>query len=803
MGAIAIACLLALPFGGAARAAFTGYNGASTDIAYDDATGVHSTGGLNVAGASDPVWRPDGGKIAYVTGGQIFVANADGTGAAAVATGTEPAWSSDGTKLAYVRLGEIYTANADGTGEVNVTNSLVDDRDPAWSPSGSQIAFARKVGDVISKYQIFVMNADGTGQTQLSTSITVNDEHPAYSPDGGTIAFQSDRDVNTQIYSMSSGGGSATRLTNTTSNEVEPTFSPEGDLIAFARPDPGGGIFTMPAGGGSATQVVSGAADHNPDFRAFAPLNTSPPSISGSLQVGATVSASPGSWRGAVSSKYTYQWSSCSSGSCTPISGATSSSYTIAGGDQGKTLRVAVSARNAGAAVTAMVPAPGVSEANSNETGFIGGEGPLILTLPKIIVGFGSLERAPTIGFSVSATTGTWQSQLPLTFKFQWRKCERLGGPCSDIVGATTSTLLVTGDLIGRELIIAVTAHNDKGDTYIESERSRAVTGLPPHSLGTPPIIGTNEVGQTLTVTGGLWSTVSGRAPTSIVFDWRRCDAFGNLPSCVSIPGATTTLLTGFGSSSYRLTDADLDKTIRVYITGRNSVGSETIITNHTFPTLPKRKFVPSATVPPSIKGKPHPGQRLTANIGTWSGDDPISYKVFWRRCDATAANCRTLNTKGAQTYMLRRADLGHTLIVIVLATNAAGATQASSAPTLPITLQPKSKRGRRIVGTNRSDYIAGGANDDTLLGRGGNDTIVGGAGNDLIDGGAGNDVLDGGRGADRIFGGTGSDTIVATDGDEDTIDCGPGNDRVFLDQDDTAKNCESVSYSAPPTSEP
>lgn len=829
-GAIALASLLALPFGGAARAAFTGYNGASADVIYNVGTAVQSTGGFPSMGGpltgTDPAWRPDGGKVAYVSGNDIFVADANGSGRHALNLGdgtspaSAPAWNEDGSKLAYVKgltpSRQIWTAtvSADASTaipELNRSQSGTDDVDPAWSPD-DEIAFVRTAatGPFTGTQAIFVMAADGSGQLQVTT-FGFADGHPAWSPGGSTIAFDSTRDApapvppalpTRQIYEVSPSGGNPTRLTNATSDDFEPTYSPEGDQIAFVRGATG--IVTMPAGGGTVSSPLSGTSGGmNPDWHSQAPLNLSAPTISGSTQVGATLFASQGSWRGADPSKFTYQWSQCSGGSCSAISSATSSSYTLTGADQGKTLKVTVTARNAGAPTTATISDPGVSAKESAETGFVGGEGPLILTLPQIIVGFGSLEGAPTIGFSVFATTGTWKSELPLTFKYQWRKCERNNGPCSDIPGATFSSLLVTGDLVGRELVIAVTAHNDKGDTYIESQRSLAVTGLAPHALGTPPITGTNEVGQTLNVTGGLWSTVGGRAPTSFIFEWRRCDAFGNLPSCVPIAGATTTSLTSFGTSSYRLTEADIDKTIRVYITGRNSVGSETIITNHTFPTLPKRKFVPSPAEPPSIKGEAHPGQKLVVDLGTWGGDTPISYTVFWRRCDATAANCRTLNTRGRQTYVLKRADLGHTLVAVVNATNQAGTSQALTAPTPPVTLLPKRKKGRRIVGTNRSDYIAGGAFDDTLIGRGGNDTINGGAGNDRIDGGPGNDVLDGGRGVDTVLGGTGSDTIVATDGEKDEIDCGAGNDRAFVDADDSVKGCEVVSYSTPPTATP
>jgi len=58
--------------------------------------------------------------------------------------------------------------NGDGSSKTNVTNDPGSDRDPAWSPDGSKIAFVR--ADASSNYRILVMNADGSGQTPLTTT---------------------------------------------------------------------------------------------------------------------------------------------------------------------------------------------------------------------------------------------------------------------------------------------------------------------------------------------------------------------------------------------------------------------------------------------------------------------------------------------------------------------------------------------------------------------------------------------------------------------------------------------------------
>src|SRR5439155_12091092 len=97
-------------------------------------------------------------------------------------------------------IGEIYVMNADGSGQVNLTNNPVDDAYPVWSPDGSKIAFytARD-----GNYEVYVMNADGSGQVNLTNNAAA-DYYPAWSPDGSKILLDSGRNGGgyPEIYDM-------------------------------------------------------------------------------------------------------------------------------------------------------------------------------------------------------------------------------------------------------------------------------------------------------------------------------------------------------------------------------------------------------------------------------------------------------------------------------------------------------------------------------------------------------------------------------------------------------------------------
>jgi len=119
----------------------------------------------------------------------------------------------------------VFAMNADGSGQMDLTNNAAVEQDPSFSPSGSRITFARLQAPPGGNYDVFAMNADGSGQVNL-TNNAADDLGPSFSPDGSRIAFTSNRDGNYEIYVMNADGSGQTRLTNNPADDYGPNWQP-------------------------------------------------------------------------------------------------------------------------------------------------------------------------------------------------------------------------------------------------------------------------------------------------------------------------------------------------------------------------------------------------------------------------------------------------------------------------------------------------------------------------------------------------------------------------------------------------
>lgn len=101
-----------------------------------------------------------------------------------------------------------------------------------------------------------------------------------------------------------------------------------------------------------------------------------------------------------------------------------------------------------------------------------------------------------------------------------------------------------------------------------------------------------------------------------------------------------------------------------------------------------------------------------------------------------------------------------------------------------------------KLSGRRGDDRIRGCAGDDDLSGGSGADKLLGDRGIDFVVGGRGGDELNGGPSEDDLIGGDGGDVIDARDGNQDTIDCGPGKDTAIVDDaEDGVFDCERIRF--------
>jgi Tol biopolymer transport system component len=194
-----------------------------------------------------------------------------------------PGENSDGNS-------ELFVMNVNGTGLTQLTSSVggLGVVNPQISWNGLKIVFASdrdlvSGGNADGNYEIFTINVDGTGLTQLTntTGGRVNfgfqgNTGPCFDPKAQKIVFSSDRDLvpggnsdgNNDLFVMNTDGSGLAQLTATSggwgigggclnANDTQVILDSDRDLVPGGNTDGNYEIFSMKANGGGFVQLTN------------------------------------------------------------------------------------------------------------------------------------------------------------------------------------------------------------------------------------------------------------------------------------------------------------------------------------------------------------------------------------------------------------------------------------------------------------------------------------------------------------------------------------------------------------------
>lgn len=196
------------------------------------------------------------GRIAFVFGPDIYTMNADGsdvrqlTNMGDTNSASWESWSPDGKKIVFCEfpapdfVGQLWTMDADGRNQHMVlAEPGISELRPSFSPDGNTVIFSRGYTtngnpQLPLIVQLYKINTDGTGLTQITTHTTpgVHDYGARYSPDGRTIYFQADQagGIIDAIYAIDAAGTESPReITPAEIGARRLDVSPDGASIAF------------------------------------------------------------------------------------------------------------------------------------------------------------------------------------------------------------------------------------------------------------------------------------------------------------------------------------------------------------------------------------------------------------------------------------------------------------------------------------------------------------------------------------------------------------------------------------------
>lgn len=368
-----------------------------------------------------------------------------------------------------------------------------------------------------------------------------------------------------------------------------------------------GSVFTVAVTGSASGYASVTKVSAPTSVVTAAAIIGSKPTITGTAQVGQTITANAGYWESGVA--LAYKW--LRNGA--PISGATSATYTLATEDNGTQVSVEVTGSKSG------LP-------NLVQTSTAVSVTTTILTLTPTP----TISGTPQVGQTLTANAGAWDSGV--TLRYQW---SRAGVAIS---GATSTNYVVVAADLNLALSVTVTGSKTGFVSVTKTSNPINVVSGSFASAPTPTISGTAKLDQTLTVSAGTWDTGS-----TLTYQW--------LADGVAISGATT--------ASFKLTSSQIGKAITASVTGTKVGVTTTTKTSAATSQVFAGTFSSQPT--PTVTGSAMVGKVLTATVGTWDSGTVLSYQ--WKRGGVAISGATGMS------YTLVSADLNGTITIDVKGT--------------------------------------------------------------------------------------------------------------------------------------
>lgn len=445
------------------------------------------------------------------------------------------------------------------------------------------------------------------------------------------------------------------------------------------------------------------------DASGSAPASTSPPSISGTAEVGGTLTANPGTWTGVPAPTFAYQWQRCPEPGTSTPPGVNWTSRTPAaandwlgitwGGPAGQETFVAVAVSGSNDRV--MTSPDGVTwtaqtSASPNNWLSVVWGGPAGDQKFVAVAGDGG-AAGPGNRVMTSPDGVTWTLRATPADNAWWGVT--WGGPAGQEKFVAVSSTGSGNRVMTSPDGITWTARSSAADKAWYSVawgdppgatpgQFVAVSGDRPGNLVMTSPDGINWTPQT-PASDNIWRAVAWGGPAGQQ-KFVAVSQLGNGPrvmtsqaeitqSCSNIPGET--------NSTYTLAPVDYGAYVKVEVIAANGVSPNGVASSPASTQVAGQ--APGNVAAPTVSGTAQVGQTLTADSGTWIGYPTPTVSVRWRLCDAVGGSCQDIAGATSSTYAPSSSDRGGTIRVEVTATNPVASVSAISPPTSAVEAVP------------------------------------------------------------------------------------------------------------------